>query len=222
MSGFTGWLGTWWTRLIAGLALGAVAIATGVISYRHIYALSIALYQPPIVARLQPVGIDGLIVVGSVVLLQATPNHPHLGWFGVVPGVAASLFANVESGIAHGWLAASWAGVPAAGFALASFLLERWLKDQVSRGGTGGSKEHVDEAETDTVRDPASQCPHGVARTVEEAVTLAFLHARDCLGEKPSQRQLATAFGQSRPRVAEMVGALTGNAPAEMNGDAPE
>ena len=48
-----------------------------------------------------PFGVDGLIVVGSVVLLQAAPGQTWLGWLGIVPGVAASLFANVESGL--GW-----------------------------------------------------------------------------------------------------------------------
>lgn len=215
---FLRWLRSQWSRLTAGIALTAVAAATGVISYRHIYELSIVLYQPPMVARLMPVGIDGLIVIGSVVLLQATPDHPYLGWFGVAPGIGVSVFANIESGIAHGWLAAIWAGVPAAGFALATFLLERWLKSQVGRGGSGGWTEPHRERDTFSDGQPASQCPHGVARTVEDAVTLAFLHTRDCLRETPSQRQLATAFGQSRPRVAEMVGSLNGSAPQEKEG----
>jgi Protein of unknown function (DUF2637) len=192
VSALIGWLTSWWSKIIAGTALAVVAGVTGVISYKHIYTLSIALYQPVMVARLMPFGVDGLIVVGSVVLMQATPDHPRLGWFGVVPGVAVSLFANVESGIAHGPLAAGWAGVPAGAFAVATFLLERWLKSQVSRGGPAG----------------AHECPHGVASTAEEAVRLAFLHGRDCLGDVPSQRQLATAFGWSRPKVAGIVSAL--------------
>ena len=36
-----------------------------------------------------------------------------LGWLGIGPGVAISVFANVESGIRYGWLAALWVGVPA-------------------------------------------------------------------------------------------------------------
>lgn len=215
---FLRWLRSQWSRLTAGIALTAVAAATGVISYRHIYELSIVLYQPSMVARLMPVGIDGLIVIGSVVLLQATPDHPYLGWFGVAPGIGVSVFANIESGIAHGWLAAIWAGVPAAGFALATFLLERWLKSQVAGVVAGGSTTDSDKERDTHFIAPASQCPHGVARTVEEAVTLAFLHTRDCLRETPSQRQLATAFGQSRPRVAEMVGSLNGSAPQEKEG----
>lgn len=294
------WLGSWWSRLTAGIALTAVATATGVISYRHIYELSIVLYQPPLVARLMPVGIDGLIVIGSVVLLQATPDHPYLGWFGVAPGIAVSVFANIESGIPHGWLAATWAGVPAAGFALATFLLERWLKSQVSHpagvarsgsapdplnfeqqadapvavyhlydagnlllniGTTSAPEQTFKQRAEDTpwwgevagkalqwypgraeavmagfaaisrdrpkynkavvldgilpneVPATSSQCPHGVAQGAEEAVTTAFLHGRDCIRDVPSQRQLAAAFGVSRPRVAELVGSLNGSGP---------
>jgi Protein of unknown function (DUF2637) len=210
----TTWLGAWWSRLTAGLALVVVASVTGVISYTHVYDLTVSLHQPVMVARLMPFGVDGLIVVGSVVLLQATPGQTWLGWLGVIPGVAASLFANVESGLRWGPLAAGWAGVPAASFALATFLLERWLKAQASHGGHPGaidSRGHLGEpGEFRT----AGQCPHGVAATAEEAVVQAFLHARDCTEESLSQRHLATAFGLSRPKVAELVSPLL----VEVNG----
>jgi hypothetical protein len=216
------WLRSWWSRLTAGLALGAVALATGVISYHHIYALSIALFQSPINARLFPIGIDGLIVVGSVVLLQASPNHPYLGWFGVVPGVAASVFANVESGIAHGWLAAMWAGVPSAGFALATFLLERWLKDQFGGVVEGGTGAVGNGGGADPVATSANQCSHGGAETVEQAVQMHFLHGRDCYGQPPSLRHLSTTWQIPRPRVKQLVGALNGSKPADMDGDDQE
>jgi hypothetical protein len=210
----TAWLRAWWSRLTAGLALLVVASVTGVISYTHVYDLTVSLHQPGMVARLMPFGVDGLIVVGSVVLLQAAPGQTWLGWLGVVPGVAASLFANVESGLRWGPLAAGWAGVPAASFALATFLLERWLKAQASHGGQTGavdSRGHLGElGEFRT----AGQCLHGVAATVEEAVVQAFLHARDCTEESLSQRHLATAFGLSRPKVAELISPLL----AEVNG----
>jgi hypothetical protein len=135
----TNWIRAWWSRLTAGLALMVVASVTGVISYTHVCDLTVSLHQPAMVARLMPFGVDGLIVVGSVVLLQAAPGQTWLGWLGIVPGVAASLFANVESGLRWGPLAAGWAGVPAASFALATFLLERWLKAQASHGGRAGT-----------------------------------------------------------------------------------
>jgi hypothetical protein len=190
------WIRRHWPRLVAGLAQVAVAAVTGVISYSHIYRLTLVLHQPVLVARLMPFGVDGLIVVGSVVLLQATRDHPRLGWLGVGPGMAISLFANVESGLPFGWLAAAWAGVPALAFSLATFMLERWLKGQSGPpAATPG------------------QCPHLVASTAAEAVVQAYLHERDCLDGQPSQRQLAAGFGISRPKVAELVSPLNGHAP---------
>jgi hypothetical protein len=57
-----------------------VATVSGVISYTHVYDLTVSLHQPVMVARLMPFGVDGLIVVGSVVLLKATPaSSVHLG-----------------------------------------------------------------------------------------------------------------------------------------------
>jgi hypothetical protein len=113
----------------AGLAIAAVAATAGVISFGHIYELTLALHQSVLTARLMPVAIDGLITVGSVVLLQ---SGSRLGWLGVGPGLALSVFANVESGIRYGWLSAVWAGIPALSFFLATFILERWLKSQSS------------------------------------------------------------------------------------------
>jgi hypothetical protein len=43
-----------------------VASVTGVISYTHVYDLTVSLHQPSMVARLMPFGVDGLIVVDSV------------------------------------------------------------------------------------------------------------------------------------------------------------
>jgi hypothetical protein len=122
----------YWPKVVSGLALAAVAGVAGVISYTHIYRLTLALHQPVMVAKLMPIAVDGLVVVGSVVLLESAPGQRRLGWVGVGPGVAISVFANVESGIGYGVLAAAWAGIPAVAFALATFMLERWAKAQVS------------------------------------------------------------------------------------------
>lgn len=82
----TNWIMAWWSRLTAGLALMVVASVTGVISYTHVHDLTVSLHQPAMVARLMPFGVDGLIVVGSVVRLQAAPGQTWLGWLGIVRG----------------------------------------------------------------------------------------------------------------------------------------
>lgn len=124
------WVRAHWSRLAAGLALAAVAAVAGVISYTHVEWLTLALHGSVLSARLMPFGVDGLVVVGSVVLMTAGPGYWWLGWLGVVPGAGASIFANVESGLRYGPLAAAWSGVPAISFALAVFMFERWLLSQ--------------------------------------------------------------------------------------------
>lgn len=214
MSAAFTWLRDYGPRVLGGIALAAVAIVAGRISYMHIEAFTLAEHQPRTVAMLAPFAVDGLIIVGSVVLLQAIPGQEWLGWLGVGPGVAASVFANVESGIHYGLLSAIWAGVPAAFFALACFIFERWLSSQVGRGGGRGGNRSESGPGSGLDAETSGQCPHGVAGTVSEAVVNAFLHGRDCLAEAPSQRQLAASFGQSRDKVAALVGSLNGSGPS--------
>jgi hypothetical protein len=133
-------------RVVSGLAIVGVAVAAGVISYQHVEDLTLRLHGTLLAARLMPVGVDGLIAVGSMIQLQGGL----LGWVCIGPGVAISLFANIESGIRYGWLAAIWAGIPAVSFALASFVLERWIAGQVRATATPLSM-----ADTKTVADAA-------------------------------------------------------------------
>jgi hypothetical protein len=214
-----------WTRqtFAAALPVAAVAVIAGIVSYSHIEHLALVEHQPLPLARLFPFAVDGLIAAGSVVVL----GGEWLGWLAVVPGVAATLFANIESGIGYGPLAATVAAWPAVAFSVASFVLERWLKRQVGQGGQGGSgvahfavPYELPEAgmgqPNGTAAPPSpvpSQCGHTVAGTPEENVVNAYLHERDCLGGKPSQRQLAATYGVSRPKVAQLVGPHNGQHP---------
>jgi len=116
--------------------VAVVAVAAGWQSYTHICALAIMTGQSVTDARLLPVAVDGLIVAGSVILLAGSP----LGWLGVIPGIAATVFGNVMSAVPHGPLAAAVAAWPAAAFTLASFMLERWLKRR-ARKATAGAPE---------------------------------------------------------------------------------
>ena len=149
-----------------------------------------------------------------------------LGWLAVVPGVAATLFANIESGIGYGPLAATVAAWPAVAFSVASFVLERWLKRQVGQGGQGGQEVAVISVpgpdfikpSPDRLEPPWPEvrpCGHEGGQTPEERVVNAYLHGRDCLGEAPSQRYLAATFGVTRPRVAQLVGPLNGQHPQD-------
>jgi Protein of unknown function (DUF2637) len=116
------------TALLAALPVAAVAVIAGVVSYSHITALGLRTGQSPADAHLLPLAVDGLIVAGSVILLAGSG----LGWLGVGPGVAGTLYANIMSGLPRGPLAATIAAWPALAFTVASFMLERWLKAQAA------------------------------------------------------------------------------------------
>ena len=159
-------------------------------------------------------------MAGTVVILAGY----WLGWLAVAVGGLATIYANVMSGLPYGHLAATVAAGPAVSFIVASFLLERWIKRQVSRGGQGGQEvahlmdeSSIAEPSPEPVlatpvppNDSLNHCGHTVAGTAEENVVQAYLHERDCLGETPSQRRLSATHGISRPKVAALVGSLNG------------
>ena len=130
--------------IAAGLPVAVVAVVAGVVSYSHIVALSLRAGQSVTDAHLSPIPVDGLIVGGSVILAFGS----WLGWLAVVPGVGATLFANVESGLPHGPLGATVSAWPAIAFSIASFVLERWLKSQVGGDGTEPPGDKASDRET--------------------------------------------------------------------------
>jgi hypothetical protein len=212
MDGVTTWLRERSPQLAAGLALATVATVAGVVSYTHIDALTLALGGSQRVSHLMPFAVDGQIAMGSVVLLVTRGRRAWWGWLGIGPGLAESLFANFESGIRHGLLAAAWYTVPAQAFAVASFLFERWLKSQVTGVASVASPNVLSSDGGSEVAEP-DPCPHYVASTADEAAIQAYLHSRDCLRAPLSQRTVSDQFGISRPRVAELVkAALNGHA----------
>jgi hypothetical protein len=154
-------------KIGAGLAIPAVASVAGVISYGHIYELTLALHQSVLTARLMPVAIDGLVTVGSVVLLQ---SGSRVGWLGVGPGLALSVFANVESGIRFGRLAAVWAGIPALSFFLATFILERWLKSQAKAARSIPSDDETGKTVAEAIPTPTVSEPGTAADDVPAGV----------------------------------------------------
>ena len=135
-----------WRRVvIAALPVAVVAVVAGIVSYSHIVALSLRAGQSIMDAHLSPIPVDGLIVGGSVILWFGS----WLGWFAVAPGVAATLFANVESGLPRGPLAAAVAAWPAVAFTVATIVLERWLKSQAKVPGLSPASDVGSDAEGD-------------------------------------------------------------------------
>jgi hypothetical protein len=118
------------------LAAGVAAIAA-IVSYSHIYDLGRAYGGSCMAARLLPLSVDLLILVGELMLLHesdARGRRFRPGWALVVSGIAATMAANVTFGAQFGAVGAFIWGWPAY-----SFVLVAWgMVAMVKRGATGG------------------------------------------------------------------------------------
>jgi len=108
----------WWRLVFA--AVGAVA---AVVSYGHIVNLFLSWHAPLYDARLMPIAIDGLIIIGAG---AAKGGQKRLGWSAIGPGLAASLYANVMNGLPYGYGAAMGSGWATVALFLATNVMERW------------------------------------------------------------------------------------------------
>ncbi len=199
-------------RLTAGLALAALAAITGIVSYLHALAVVHATGSTGAVAYLVPLVADLMIVTASLALLDAIRHRarkPPLAMLSLAVGIGATLAMNVAAGSQNGAGGALVASLPPVAFVLSLETLMGIVR--LARGGTA-----VQEAAT------GEPCPHGVARTADEAIVNAWLHARDCLGEPLSQRQHAATWGVPRTKVAALVGSLNGHHPPEAGEPSPD
>ncbi len=183
------------------LASGVAAIAA-IVSYSHIYDLGRAHGGTGVAARLLPLSVDMLILVGELMLLHeadAKGKRFGLGWVLVWSGILATLAANVAYGAQFGWLGALIWGCPAYSFILAA----------------GGMVAVVKRASLPA--DGSPDAPPPFVPTDAQSAALAALRATTVAGNPLSGRQLETRFGLTRAeatRVREL-------AAAESNGHAP-
>ncbi len=104
------------------LASGVAAIAA-IVSYSHIYDLGRAHGGTGVPARLLPLSVDMLILVGELMLLHEADTKGRrfiLGWALVWSGILATLAANVAFGAQFGAVGAVIWGWPAYSFILAA------------------------------------------------------------------------------------------------------
>lgn len=192
-------------RLIAGLALFALAAITAIVSYLHALAVVRAVGNTGAMAYLVPFVADLMIVSASMALLDAARNStakPALAIVSLVFGIGATLAMNVAAGWHHGSAGALVAALPPVALVLSLETLIGLVRRSRERSG---SPDHGQAGPR------LGHCPHQVAMTADDAVISAYLHSRDCYGDTPSQRQLAAQFGLSRAKVATLIGSLNGN-----------
>jgi len=141
--------------ILAVAPFAVVAVIAGIVSYTHIVGLGIRAHQGSIDAHLLPFAVDGLIVAGVVIVLAGY----RLGWLAIGLGVAATVFANVESGLPYGKLDAAIAAWPAVAFSVASFVLERWLKTRCLTATVVTTESTTGPADTVTMESTTATVP---------------------------------------------------------------
>ena len=201
------------------LASGVAAIAA-IVSYSHIYDLGRANGGSGVAARLLPLSVDMLILVGELMLLHEADGKGKrfiLGWVLVWSGILATLGANVTYGAQYGPLGALIWGWPAYSFVLAAAGMVAIVK----RGAARTSPEPPGPAEPQ-----ASEFPSRVPGTVESAAE-ASMRATAAVGNPWTVNALATNWNLPRKTATEIRERVLDelvpqDAPkALMNGDGP-
>ncbi len=167
------------------LASGVAAIAA-IVSYSHIYDLGRAHGGTGTAARLLPLSVDMLILVGELMLLHESDSRDSrfmLGWALVWSGILATLAANVTYGAQFGIEGAIIWGWPAYSF----ILVAAGMVSIVKRGGNA----------------QAGTFPLPVPGDAETAAT-ASLRATLAAGNPWSQNQLSERFGLTRAQAAKV------------------
>lgn len=113
-------------RVLAGVAVLAVALVAGWVSFGHIAMLAAAHGYSTATAHMLPVSVDGLIVASSMALL--TGSAPWFSRAGLVLGILATLAANVAAGAEFGIVGALVNVWPGVAFVVASEILLRMIR----------------------------------------------------------------------------------------------
>ncbi|MEU4382789.1 DUF2637 domain-containing protein [Micromonospora echinofusca] len=184
------------TAITSRLTTGMVALVAGYASFSHIFAVARSAGEHVSVAAVLPLSIDGLILVGTLAMLddKRSGRKPRLSArLAVAFGIIATLAANIASAQPT-WTARAVAAVPPVAFLLAVEVL--------SRRGKLIHPEPVEQIEPVTVAEPVTVeqveplAPEPVAEPV--AVTPAPVKAQPVErtsepSRKPVPRSLTSA-----------------------------
>lgn len=119
----------WSDRLItalAAVAVVAIAVVAAIVSYRHALTVARDHGETGATAYMTPITIDGLVVVASMVMLDAARRRQHppvLAWCALALGIGATLAVNILYGVQHGPVGAVIAAWPAVALTIAVELL---------------------------------------------------------------------------------------------------
>jgi Protein of unknown function (DUF2637) len=196
-------------RMTAGAVLVVAAIAA-VVSYVHIYHLTVTHGQPEPVAMLMPLSVDGTVATASSAMFWAARSGLSAPWLARVMlglGVAATLGANAAYGAAYGVtgeLLSGWPGIAFVGsveIALSMVRRTRKRAPVVSKA----VPETVPATVPDTATDEHAPVTRNVADRYKDDVRAGTL---------PSVRQIKADMHVGTPRAQRILAQLTALAEA--------
>ena len=174
------------------------------VSYWHAVQVVTQHGETGVRGHLYPIGIDGLIIAASMVVLDAARHieaAPVLAWCLLGAGIAVTLAANVTYGVAFGLAGALWGAWPALAFVGCYEMLMALVRASARRAEAGPAN---------TVSSPVPNAA--------EASAEASLRATLAAGNPWSVNQLATQFRLTRAEATKLrTRVLAGS-----NGHAPE
>ncbi|MEU8374730.1 DUF2637 domain-containing protein [Micromonospora sp. NPDC048894] len=192
------------TAVTSRLTTGLVALVAGYASFSHIYAVARSAGEHVSVASVLPLSIDGLILVGTLAMLddKRSNRKPRLSArLAVVFGIIATLAANIASAQPT-WTARAVAAVPPVAFLLAVEVL--------SRRGKLIHTEPVEQVELATIAEPVAVEPEPVAEPVAvEQVEQTTKPTRKRVTGTSADRVMSAHLAEpeaTHPRIAELAG----------------
>ncbi|MCP2362636.1 hypothetical protein HD597_009656 [Nonomuraea thailandensis] len=204
------------TRRVAIAVVSVIAGVAAYVSFRHQHGLAMTAGEPVATAWTLPILIDGVIIMGSLVMLDASrrgDKAPWLARLALIAGAVATLAANV----AHGWsggLASSLISAVAPIVLVVAYELLMGMLRRTPRPVTAPAPGAASEAASEPVEDHADQeaaeqvePTPAVAGTVEEAARLAY-EASVLAREPLSERKLSDRFKLTRTAARSIIGAL--------------
>lgn len=180
-----------WSTAVAVVLL---AIIAGWVSYIHAHDVVIRYGQTGILGFVYPATTDGLIYIGSMVILNAARKAikaPGLAWATVITGVLITAAANIYDGLSHGPIGAFISGWPAVALVLGYELCMMLIR---SAGKAESGKPDVKLS----LKTDATGWHEGMEKLRESLIDWP----------KPAPENLATSQGFEWGRVREMPSVL--------------
>ncbi|MEV5893171.1 DUF2637 domain-containing protein [Nonomuraea fuscirosea] len=200
------------TRRVAIAVVSVIAAVAAYVSFRHQHGLAMTAGEPVATAWTLPVLIDGVIIMGSLVMLDASrrgDKAPWLARLALIAGAVATLAANV----AHGWsggLASSLISAVAPIVLVVAYELLMGMLRRTPRPAATLAPETASEPVADHAGLEAAEQVEptpAVAGTVEEAARLAY-EASVLAREPLSERKLSDRFKLTRTAARSIIGDL--------------